>query len=86
MTTEVLEKLKKDLDALRIRTFDKNRATRKKDRESIEEDIQYMTKRMLKNYELIKYDSGITMEYYKTHFFISDVEKIIRDQEKEEEK
>jgi hypothetical protein len=85
MTAEVLEKLKKDLDALKIRTFDKKKATRKKDRESIEEDIQFMTKRMLKNYKLIKYDEGITMEYYKTNFFIFDVEEIIREQEKEKE-
>ncbi|MEC3905545.1 hypothetical protein VOI54_00800 [Tamlana sp. 2201CG12-4] len=84
MTTEILEKLKNDLDALKIKTFEKKRATRKKDRESIEEDIQFMTKRMLKNYELIKYDEGITMEYYKTNFFIFDVEDIIRNLEREE--
>lgn len=85
MTKETLENLKKDLDALKIKTFEKKRATRKKDRESIEEEIQHMTKRMLKNYDLIKYDSGITMEYYKTNFFIFDVEDIIREQEAKNE-
>lgn len=86
MTTETLEKLKKDLNSLKIKTFEKQKAARKKDRESIENDIQFMTKRMIENYNLINYDEGITMEYYKTSLFITDVEAILLEQaEKQEE-
>jgi len=85
MTKEALENLKKDLASIKIKTFEKKRATRKKERESIESDIQYLTKRMIENYELLKYDLGIKMESHKTDLFIFDVEAIIRKQENNEE-
>ncbi|MCR8669395.1 hypothetical protein NO995_17040 [Aestuariibaculum sp. M13] len=82
MTTEDLNKLKEDLNALKIKSIEKNKAS-KKDQETIELQIQIMTNNMIKNYNLIHYDGGIKMESYKTKFFIHDVEMIIIDQENE---
>lgn len=85
MTKETLENLKKDLDSIKIKAFEKKRATRKKERQSIESDIQYLTNRMIEKYELLEYDLGIKMESHKTDFFTYDVENIIRKQENKEE-
>ncbi|WP_417885073.1 hypothetical protein [Zunongwangia sp.] len=84
MKKETLENLKNDLSSIKVKTFEKKRAKRKKDRESIESDIQYLTERIIEKYELLKYDLGIKMESHKTNFFIFDVENIIRKQEEKE--
>lgn len=86
MTKEKLEQLKADLNRIKVKKQEKKRAKRIKERESIEAEIQHFTNKMIAEYELMKYDSGIKMESYKTDFFIFDVEDIIRDlvAEKEE--
>ncbi|MAO18918.1 MAG: hypothetical protein CMH44_18995 [Muricauda sp.] len=85
MTKDTLAKLRKDLNSIKIKTFEKKRATSKKEKESIESDIQYLTKNMIEKYKLLEYDLGITMESHKTNFFIFDVEDIIRKEENIEE-
>ncbi|TQD34029.1 hypothetical protein [Haloflavibacter putidus] len=84
MKKETLENLKNDLSNIKVKTFEKKRAKRKKDRESIESDIQYLTEQIIEKYELLQYDLGIKMESHKTDFFIFDVENIIRRQEEKE--
>ena len=84
MTKEKLEQLKADLNRIKVKKQEKKRAKKIKERDSIEAEIQYFTNKMITDYELIKYDSGIKMESYKTDFFIFDVEDIIRDLEDKE--
>lgn len=84
MKKEKIEQLKADLNRIKIKKQEKKRAKKIKERDSIEAEIQYFTNKMITDYELIKYDSGIKMESYKTDFFIFDVEDIIRDLEDKE--
>lgn len=80
MTKDIIEKLKNDLNFIKIKTSEKKLRKKQNEKDSLELQIQYLTKQMIEKYELLKYDLGIKMESHKTKFFILDVENIIRNQ------
>lgn len=81
MTKEMLNNLKKDLDIIKTEYHKEKSATKRRDRESIYNYIQFLTDKMIDRYKLLEYDIGIKMESHNPEYFIYDVENIIRDLE-----
>jgi hypothetical protein len=86
MISQKLSELKGDLNRIKVKKNEKEKVKTKKERDSIEAEIQFFTNKMITDYELMKYDPGIKMESYNTNFFIFDVEGIVRKLEDEKSK
>ena len=81
-----MEKIK--LQELKNRLFElkklylKSELEKDKKNSSTKSEIIYFTNSLIEDFNLTEYDKGIKMESHKTKFFITDVERIIFEEEK----
>lgn len=78
-----LERLKKALNNLKLKNNQFYKA-KGKEKESIEIDINYLTKSIISKFNLMQYNLYINEESYDVNFFIHNVENIISNEEEKD--
>ena len=77
MEKELLEKLKIDLNVIKLKQNEFNREKNNKNKNSIDATITHLKDRLVTNYNLMEHDLHIKSEIHNTDFFIHDVEMLI---------